>query len=322
MTMAARALRGPAPGWNAFVASAVDGTVFHRLDFLDYHPPGRYAFQHLLVESPEGWAACVPGALRAEEGGTAFISPAGASFGGPVFAAGTGGEAIRGVAASLAGLAARERWRRLVLTPPPALYWSAPEAFGDLAEALAAAGFREIARETSQQVPLGGDEASLWDRLDRMARKAVRRAEREGVTVARERDWGAFHALLERNRARHGAAPTHSAEELARLDRLVGESLVLFVARKGEALAGGTLAVRANERVALNFYLAHDENFQAERPGDLLVWESLKWARREGFRHYDFGTSTLGGVMNPGLWAFKAKFGALDHARVTWEWRP
>lgn len=321
MTLEARALRGPAPDWNAFVASAQDGTVFHRLDFLDYHPPGRYAFLHVVVDSADAWVACLPGALRPGEGGPAFVSPAGASFGGPVFAGNAAPEAYRDVALALVEYASRESWARMALTPPPALYWREPSGFDAMGDALAAAGFRQTARETSQAVPLGGDETALWEQLDRMARKAVRRAEREGVSVAPGREWRAFHALLERNRARHGAAPTHSAGELERLDGLVGESLALFLARKEDALAGGTLAIRANERVALNFYLAHDERFQAERPSDLLVWESLKWAQREGFGWYDFGTTTMGGVLNPGLWAFKAKFGARDHPRVTWEWR-
>ncbi|MCS7169495.1 MAG: hypothetical protein NZ949_02605, partial [Candidatus Kapabacteria bacterium] len=37
--------------WEQFVACSNNGTMFHRLQFLDYHRPGKFRFHHLLFRS-------------------------------------------------------------------------------------------------------------------------------------------------------------------------------------------------------------------------------------------------------------------------------
>jgi hypothetical protein len=312
--------------WERFVAASENGTLFHRLRFLDYHPEGRFAFRHLVLCDGDDWVAVLPGALvdgpgaAPEEAGTGareLRSPAGASFGGPVFAPRPSEERAREVMGAVVAHARSAGWRRVLLGPPPDVYWNEGEP-SILARALEGAGFRAAVRDVTQIIPLDGSEEEQFGRLDRAARKAVRRARRQGIEVAPSREWGPFHRLLVENRGRHGVVPTHTREELERLDVLVGEELALLAATREGRLHGGLLLMRANARVVLNFYLCHDEESQGDRPADLLVWESILWARRQGLSHYDFGTTSVDGVLNEGLWRFKGKFGAVDHPRTRW----
>src|SRR5207237_970692 len=64
--------------WDAFVSRSMNGTVFHTQQFLDYHPNGRFQFQHLLFYSGEHLVAVLPGGIR---NGNIFESPLGASYG-------------------------------------------------------------------------------------------------------------------------------------------------------------------------------------------------------------------------------------------------
>src|SRR5215470_15396430 len=73
--------RGDAAAWKAFLAGSNNGTLFHDLDFLDYHPPGKYDFRHLIALRENCIEALVPGAVS--DNGI-FVSVAGASIGGPV----------------------------------------------------------------------------------------------------------------------------------------------------------------------------------------------------------------------------------------------
>jgi hypothetical protein len=67
-------------GWKALLATSKNATLFHDLDFLAYHPPGKYDFRHLVALRRSRIDAVIPGALSADG---VFVSPAGASIGGP-----------------------------------------------------------------------------------------------------------------------------------------------------------------------------------------------------------------------------------------------
>ena len=70
--------------WIEFLRSSNDGTLFHDPRFLDYHPAGRFEFEHLLARRGKSLIAVIPGALVRESDGISFTSTAGASVGAPV----------------------------------------------------------------------------------------------------------------------------------------------------------------------------------------------------------------------------------------------
>src|SRR6185369_10813793 len=82
---------GEAEAWRRFLAGSATGCLFHELDFLAYHPTGRFRFEHLVAEEAGQIVALVPGGTVERDGCTIFRSPLGASFGGPVL-----GEKARG----------------------------------------------------------------------------------------------------------------------------------------------------------------------------------------------------------------------------------
>src|ERR1700740_2881334 len=69
-----------ADAWKTFLGDSNNGTLFHDLDFLAYHPPGKYDFRHLIASRANGIEALIPGAVSKDG---VFVSLAGASIGGP-----------------------------------------------------------------------------------------------------------------------------------------------------------------------------------------------------------------------------------------------
>jgi lipid II:glycine glycyltransferase (peptidoglycan interpeptide bridge formation enzyme) len=147
----------------------------------------------------------------------------------------------------------------------------------------------------------------------------VGKARRSGVEVKESGDYRTFHEILLGNRSKHGAAPTHSLEELEKLRKLVPGHLSLFMAvLKGKPIAG-TLLFVLNERVVLNFYMAHLWEFQEHRATNLLFYETIQWAKAKEYLFLDMGTSMVGAEPNWSLTDFKERFGARGFLRDTYE---
>lgn len=300
--------------WDAFAAAADGSTLFHSQNFLAYHGPARASrFAHRLFLRGDALAGVLP--LGVE--GSAAVSPFGASFGGPLLGRATYAETAAAVDALVAHARA-QGWRSLRLTPAPAVYRAAPDAYAEFA--LLKRGFRLAGRELCQGLPLGQSGEDPLAGYDYACRKAIRKAEREGVETGPLDDIGAFHAILAESRARLGAAPTHTAAELGDLRKRLGGAFVLFGAFRSGELLGGLLGFAANARVFLNFYTCSRAEARELRVDNLLNHAAIAWARDRKFAYYDFGTSSIGMRENEGLIRFKESFGGGSHFRDTYLW--
>lgn len=308
--------------WDALVAASNNGTLFHTQAFLGYHRgPLAAGFRHLLFRRGDRAVAVLPmGAQGAgdAEGGEEWRSPWGASFGGFATIDRQYTHHRDLVQAFLAQ--ARERGaRRLRLTPPPPCYHR--QADQALEFALLEAGFRLETRELCQALDLAalppGDPAAAYAYA---CDKQVRKALRAGMTAGPWDDIPAFHALLVANRARHGVAPTHSLEDLLSLKARVPEAFHLFGAVQDGALQAATLAFAVSPAGLLNFYTCHREEASGSGAANLVNHQVIAWARQQGFRYYDFGTSTARMVPNEGLIRFKEGFGGGAVLRDTFIW--
>ena len=161
--------------WDAFLDGPTDGTLFHRLSFLSYHPEGRFHVHWLEARRDGRLIAVLPAAAEEEPDGRALGSPYGGSFGG--FAAGSiGPVAHQELLTALVSHAREAGFRRLWLSSRPAPY----RIHGEGAEfALAAAGGTITAREVTHVADLRGGEEAV--------RARIRGTSRRGTTPRRGR---------------------------------------------------------------------------------------------------------------------------------------
>src|SRR5215471_12773101 len=68
--------------WERFLAQSANGTLFHDLRFLRYHPEHRFCFHHLIFKQRGKTNALLTGGLAETAEGLMFCSPLGASIGG------------------------------------------------------------------------------------------------------------------------------------------------------------------------------------------------------------------------------------------------
>lgn len=154
----------------------------------------------------------------------------------------------------------------------------------------------------------------LWAGVSRGTRSSIQRARREGVVVTRvEPDAAAldaFQRLYLDTMARVGAAQRWRFPDTyfrACVERLGASGSALFFARRGAELAAAYLLIH-DRRTAYYHFGASDERWLALRPNNLLMYETLLWAKASGCLHYHLG----GGVSadeNDSLLRFKSSFG-------------
>lgn len=173
------------------------------------------------------------------------------------------------------------------------------------------AGFEREARAT-HVLDLQPGLDTLWQKcLDPACRRAIRKAEREGVTieeVALDAVADRYYAMAEMVFARHDRPPPLSQQDYLRIAGAIQQGAtvrVLAAVWRGEIVAAGIFPFDS-ETV---YYLdgVSDRDAQAVRPNNLLHWEVIRWAVAQGLRRYD-----MVGAGVPGVARFKQTFGAQE----------
>lgn len=145
------------------------------------------------------------------------------------------------------------------------------------------------------------------------ARRGVRRAEREGVTVRLSEDRAdldAFRSLNLNLRRRHGMLPQPSRFFDAIYRHLIRDCGYLLIAeREGKPLAA-LLCLRHND-VTLDKYAVSDGAEWKYRAPHFAMWKSIEMEAERGSRWYDMGRSDASA---DGLHWFKEQWGAVSIA--------
>ncbi len=310
--------------WDEFVACAMNGTVFHSQQFLRYHPDNRFEFHHLLFFSENRLIAVLPGGLR--QGGRVFESPLGASYGSFV-------TQDISTQTALDIVSAFEHYIRSIgveqvfLTPAPVIYQ--PLLTQNLDFALLYRGYAYQRHYISHAIDLRHPGAP-FDRFQSVARKHIRRVTRENPTVWIEESQpesiremlAEFYPILLENKAKYNAKPTHTLDELLKLNELLPDFMKLFLVRVGEEPIAGSLLFFANDRVALIFYHMLKYAFDDFKPIYLLMDRVTRWAKDAGYHFVDIGVSQDTSDENPmtpalSLINFKEKFDSRGVLRST-----
>jgi hypothetical protein len=159
-------------------------------------------------------------------------------------------------------------------------------------------------------------EGEMLAKLHQMARRNIRAAVRNGVSVRFGTDLAdvhAFHELHRRTRKqkyRLLAQPVSFFEGIWKRFAPIGKILVGLATHEGDVIAGN-LCLIWNDVMYYKFAASIPERL-ALKPNDLLAWESLRLARERGCRRFDWGVSDLD---QPGLVFYKQKY-ATEERRV------
>jgi Acetyltransferase (GNAT) domain len=304
-----------AVAWNEFVLASNNGTVFHRLDFLDYHPKGRFNFHNLMFYKGEELLAVLPGGLS----GDMFKSPVGASFGGFVTGARIGLQDADAIVKAFIRYCASHLIKEVYLTPPMQIY---SETFNESVEyAMHYNHFITLSSLFSSVIDFSMIHSK--DDLSRNTRHKINKAINKGIRIEENsRRYDEFYPIMLKNKEKFGVTPTHSLDELKRIDSLLPGMMTLFMAYYENQPIAGELLFTCNKQCVLNFYTMHLYDFHNLFAVNYLIEHSIRWCCQKGFKYFDYGVSADTFSIDPmepswSLIEFKESMGANGCQRKT-----
>ena len=308
--------------WNDFVDNSNEGTLFHHLDFLAYHGKKFCKNEHhLIIHKGQAVHAVMPLAIFDEDGRRIARSPYGARYGGPVFSKPQNYHDSHGVVEAILEYLESQGVDELTLTLPTSVCYRRYSE--TLRLVLLERGFQCINRDISSVVCLDKDNPASKEMISRVrntARKA-RKARAMGVDVVCHAPIADFWQVLEMTFEKHNSKPTHTLAEFQQLHERNPERVYVEVATLDGIPVAGVGYFVINQNVKSSFYLCQNPQKQQAQGLSLLIYEALERAQKEGFRWFDFGTSSAQMQGRPNIFRFKESFGAIGVFRETYVWR-
>ncbi|MBV9202733.1 MAG: GNAT family N-acetyltransferase [Alphaproteobacteria bacterium] len=307
-----------AVAWKALLAESNNATLFHDLDFLAYHPPGRHDFRHLVALRRNRIDAVIPGALSADG---MFVSTAGASIGGPAVIKSMTAEACLQMVEALQRYCKTAGWQGIEITLPPPVYHDEPDQLIEFA--LHMRGFQLVHRSMPLLIPLDRENSDDFEQSFReRQRRYVRACRRKGVAVTESDIDGlsGFLELLEETHSRLRSLPTHTPAEIQALLHRVPGHLRIWSAHLGGLVIASTLLFILNRNVCNTFYLCDRASHRSSHGATVLVAEVMNALGKRGYRYLDMGPSASTTHFNHGVVGFKESLGAKAFCRDRWRW--
>ncbi len=311
-----------AQAWDAFIGESRNGTFFHTRKFLSYHPDDRFTDASLFFQDNGRILAVLPAAIVEKEGKKTLVSHPGASYGGLVLSKKCGMQQTGEIVDLLTAFAKDKgcsdaTFLRLPL--PNLRRWLSD----DQEYWLYQKGWRPTRFELSTSYDLTAlTPETVMESFDPTTRNKIRQAEKENLNIKFSDDFDAFWNLLNKTLdERHGAKPTHSAEEIKKLRSLTGQDVRLLAAFDGSEMIAGLVVITVHEKALYILYTAQDYSRPKLRAIPLLLRELFVAAINEKRAVLDFGISTEdGGIkVNESLFLFKESFGGQHVRRESWE---
>ncbi len=153
---------------------------------------------------------------------------------------------------------------------------------------------------------LAADEDQQWRQFDAKLRNHIRKGQKLGVTVRAGgiEELDAFYYAFAKN-MRDLGTPVYPRGLFQSVVGDFGSSARVLIARLGNAITGGAVAIRFRDTLEVPWASSLRE-YRPSCANSCLYWEAVRLALREGARRFDFGRSSIG----DGSYQFKIQWGA------------
>lgn len=159
---------------------------------------------------------------------------------------------------------------------------------------------------------LRAGEEGLFEKMEGSVRRALRKAEKEGVTVEISQSLEAtkvFYSLQCLTRKKHGLPP-QPWEFFVNVHRHIlseNQGMVAVASQRGRKIAAAVYFFLGGR--AIYKFGASDAASQHLRGNNLVMWAAMKWLARKGMGRLHLGRTSL---FNEGLRRFKLNLGAQE----------
>lgn len=289
--------------WNKFVAQAKNATFLHDRSFMEYHSD-RFTDYSLLVYKGEKLVALLP----ANADGNDLYSHQGLTYGGILLSRKQKLQDVIAITQELLKYVQQQGFTSLYLKQLPTFYAVMPsDEFEYIAQLLSASCYRT---DTASVIDYRNTLSIQSNRME-----GVKKAERAGLVIKEEVRFDNFwnELLVPNLKQKHQSQPTHTLEEIKKLQAFFPENIRQFNVYHNTTIVGGATIFETKTTAHVQ-YISAGENKQELGTLDFLFYELIE----QTFAHkdyFDFGISNEEGgtKLNRGLSYWKECFGARTH---------
>ena len=296
--------------WNLFVAASKNGTFLFDRHFMDYHSD-RFCDHSLLVYRDQRLYALLP----ANQKDDTLVSHGGLTYGGLVTDSRCSAKGVLDAFTAINEYLRQQGFRHVVYKAVPWIYHQLP-AEEDLYALTSVCHARLTIRDISSAI--------IGDRKIRFSesrKSGIRKAHRQGLTIAESTDFATFWQILNENlTGKYGVRPVHSVAELELLHSRFPEKIRLYMAFDGETPVGGTLLFLTPQVLHTQYISANA--FGKQHGAIDLLFDHLINNTYNDYPYIDFGKSTVSDSadLNEQLIFQKEGFGARAVCYDTYEY--
>lgn len=306
--------------WEAFVATAINGTFLHSRAFFDHNPQNSIDDASFIYYKKRKIVAVLPAVCYEKNGKKYLHSHARATYGGFVVGEGVGIEEALLMLDLLLAQAKELLIDEIIIRNPFRIFNSALADETDYA--MWYKGFVLASRELEIAVDLRPNLEEIRHKYENGAKYNLKKALKSpDLQLRQSEDFAPFWAMLEANLlAKHGTKPVHTLDNFLQLRQLVGAAHIrLFAAYIGEELACGVLVFLFGNKAIHAQYIASDAKFQELRLLNAVIDDIIAWGNAEKYHYFNLGTANeaQGREINFGLFHFKEGFGGRGVLRET-----
>lgn len=177
--------------------------------------------------------------------------------------------------------------------------------------------FAQPKRAKWHGIDLSADTEEHWSRIDSSARRAIRKAEKMGLSArlaANEDDLRSFfrlHLGIRKYKYRLLAQPYRFFQNIWRIFSADSRAALMLAETEGQVV-GAVMYLEWGSTLYYKFSASSASHLEY-RPTDLLIWEGIKLAKSRGLGFLDLGLSDWD---QDGLIRYKRKF-ATEEGRIT-----
>ena len=296
--------------WNLFVAASKNGTFLFDRRFMDYHND-RFCDHSLLVYRDQRLYALLP----ANQKDDTLVSHGGLTYGGLVTDSRCSAKGVLDAFTAINEYLRQQGFRHVVYKAVPWIYHQLP-AEEDLYALTSVCHARLTIRDISSAII--GDRKL---RFSESRKSGIRKAHRQGLTIAESTDFATFWQILNENlTGKYGVRPVHSIVELKLLHSRFPEKIRLYMVFDGETPVGGTLLFLTPQVLHTQYISANA--FGKQHGAIDLLFDHLINNTYKDYPYIDFGKSTVSDSadLNEQLIFQKEGFGARAVCYDTYEY--